>query len=209
MKLVKGDKIILKKNMGVFGDVGTIYEVTHVDESGLVSFKSEGSMWGALHIDKIAEYCDKYEEPKITNTITQEHIEKVMNNSKVIVYKSFDKCTIVACKLPNGFVIVESSSCVNPENYNEDIGVEICMNRIKDKVCELEGYKLQTELYENSKDAFKLEKTSRHTNCCEEDCDDCEIRQRVCDEIHISEDGDCETCYMCSKNGGCCGCCDK
>ena len=45
-----------------------------------------------------------------------------------------------------GFVIVESSSCVDPINYSEVMGTSICIDRIKNKLWELEGYKLQNEL---------------------------------------------------------------
>lgn len=79
--------------------------------------------------------------------VSAERVEQVMNHSKVVVYKVFDKCTVVVCQLPNGFVIVESSACVDPKNYDEEIGIEICMNRIKDKVWEMEGYRLQEDIY--------------------------------------------------------------
>ena len=46
--------------------------------------------------------------------------------------------------LKNGFEIVESSSCVSPENYDEAMGREICMEKIKDKVWMLLGFLLQT-----------------------------------------------------------------
>ena len=52
--------------------------------------------------------------------------------------------TVVRCVLRNGFVIVESSSCVDPANYSEKMGEEICLNKIKDKVWELLGFLLQT-----------------------------------------------------------------
>ena len=81
--------------------------------------------------------------------VSIERIEQVMNHSKVTVQTLFDKCTVVACQLPSGFVIVESSACVDPKNYDEKMGVEICMNRIKDKVWEMEGYRLQNDLYES------------------------------------------------------------
>ena len=80
--------------------------------------------------------------------VSIQRVEEVMNHSKVVVYKAFDKCTVVVCQLPSGFVIVESSSCVDPKNYDEQMGVEICMNRIKDRVFEMEAYKLQSDLYE-------------------------------------------------------------
>lgn len=55
-----------------------------------------------------------------------------------------DRTTVVRCVLRNGFVIVESSSCVDPENYSEDMGYEICMGKIRDKIWELLGFLLQT-----------------------------------------------------------------
>lgn len=55
-----------------------------------------------------------------------------------------DKTTVVQAVLCNGFVLVEASSCVSPENYDELIGQEICMNKIKDKVWLLLGFLLQT-----------------------------------------------------------------
>lgn len=55
-----------------------------------------------------------------------------------------DSTTVVRCVLRNGFVIVESSSCVDPTNYSEKIGEEICLNKIKDKIWELLGFLLQT-----------------------------------------------------------------
>ena len=43
----------------------------------------------------------------------------------------------------NGFEIVEASSCVSPENYSEEMGKEICLERIKGKVWMLLGFLLQ------------------------------------------------------------------
>lgn len=55
-----------------------------------------------------------------------------------------DKCTIVRAVLRNGFEIVESSACVSAENYDEKLGEEICLEKIKDKVWFLLGFLLQT-----------------------------------------------------------------
>ncbi|MDU2660038.1 MAG: Gp49 family protein, partial [Clostridioides difficile] len=43
-----------------------------------------------------------------------------------------------------GFEIVESTGCVDKANYSEDIGAEICLNKIKDKIWYLLGFLLQT-----------------------------------------------------------------
>jgi hypothetical protein len=80
------------------------------------------------------------------NTVTQEHVDEIMRNSEVFTDTYYDKTTVVTAKLPNGFVIVESSSCVDPANYDVQLGIDICLERIKNKVWELEGYVLQTKL---------------------------------------------------------------
>lgn len=80
------------------------------------------------------------------NTITQAQIDKMIQESQIQVKTVFGKCTIVAVQLKNGFVLVESSSCVDPMNYSEAMGMAICIERIKNKLWELEGYKLQNEL---------------------------------------------------------------
>lgn len=80
------------------------------------------------------------------NRVTQEQIDQIVTGIEWKVETIFDKCTVVAAKLPNGFIIVESSACVSPVNYDAKIGADICIERIKNKIWELEGYKLQCEV---------------------------------------------------------------
>ena len=80
------------------------------------------------------------------NSVTQADIDSLIAKSQIKVQTVFGKCTIVSVQLPNGFVIVESSSCVDPINYSEAMGTAICIDRIKNKLWELEGYELQNEL---------------------------------------------------------------
>lgn len=60
------------------------------------------------------------------------------------VFTKQDKITIVIATLKNGFTIVESSACVDPKNYDEKIGAEICKERIKNQVWNYLGFLLQT-----------------------------------------------------------------
>ena len=62
--------------------------------------------------------------------------------SEIKVETVYDKVTVVSCKLPNGFVLIEASGAVDPANYDEKIGKEVCMERIENKLWELEGYVL-------------------------------------------------------------------
>lgn len=55
-----------------------------------------------------------------------------------------EKTTVVRAVLVNGFEIVESSACVDPENYDKEMGKQICLEKIKDKIWFLLGFLLQT-----------------------------------------------------------------
>jgi hypothetical protein len=78
--------------------------------------------------------------------VTKEHIEKVMAETQFEAHHLNGKTTIVMATLPNGFVIVESSSCVDPANYDPVLGESLCIKRIEDQVWKLEGYVLQSKV---------------------------------------------------------------
>jgi hypothetical protein len=80
------------------------------------------------------------------NRITEEQVTALIGASKVEDVKMGEKTTVVSVTLPNGFVIVQSSSCVDPANYDHELGKQICLKRVEDKVWELEGYRLQASL---------------------------------------------------------------
>lgn len=80
--------------------------------------------------------------------ITQEEVDNIIKHSEIDVKTVFDKVTVVTCKLPNGFVLVESSGAVSKVNYDEDMGKEICMDHIESKIWELEGYHLAKLIYQ-------------------------------------------------------------
>ncbi|KJS23156.1 MAG: hypothetical protein VR72_03045 [Clostridiaceae bacterium BRH_c20a] len=76
------------------------------------------------------------------NTVTQEMVDNFITAFDVDTIGQ--KTTIVGARLVNGFEIYEFSSCVDPANYDEALGAEICKKRIKDKVWYLLGFLLQT-----------------------------------------------------------------
>ena len=55
--------------------------------------------------------------------------------------------TLVIATLVNGFTITESSACVDPANYDEQIGRDICMKKIEDKVWLLLDFLMQSAIY--------------------------------------------------------------
>ena len=150
-----GDKIKLIKPMGAFRNVGEICSVNSVND-GVISFTFGGGLHlGYMSEDELMKY---FEIVKNTYSITNEQIDGIMGKAEINVTKVFDKCTVVSAKLPNGFVIVESSACVSPENYDEELGVRICMKKIRDRMWELEGYHLTKEIErEHKKDQEEVE----------------------------------------------------
>lgn len=75
-------------------------------------------------------------------SISAEMVERFIDHHETVAMGG--KTTVVRAVLKNGFEIVESSSCVSAENYDEKLGEEICMKRIRNKVWELLGFLLQT-----------------------------------------------------------------
>lgn len=78
--------------------------------------------------------------------ITKAHIDYIWNESDIITTKVFDKCLVMAVRLPNGFILTESSACVDPKDFDEKIGYECCKERIVNKLWEFEGYLAQDKL---------------------------------------------------------------
>lgn len=82
--------------------------------------------------------------------ITKAHVDNIFNESTLLISKAHKKITIISCRLPNGYVITESSLCTTLEADDQDIVDEAstCIQRIKDKIYELEGYLLHQRSFE-------------------------------------------------------------
>ena len=91
------------------------------------------------------------------NKITQKDIDYILANSCIKARRLGDKTTILETVLPNGFVMVESSSCVDPKNFDMAVGEKICMEKIENKIWELEGYRLQCENSKSKVENAKIE----------------------------------------------------
>jgi hypothetical protein len=95
-----------------------------------------------------AAAVEKVKGQVMNQKITQTDIDTILDKSQMEIIELFGKCTVVAVQLQNGFIISESSTCDDPANYNKEMNVQICLERIKNKIWELEAYKLQSMLPE-------------------------------------------------------------
>lgn len=77
------------------------------------------------------------------NTITDADINKIISETEFSWLTVYDKCTVMVAKLKCGFIITESSASVDKNNYDFKLGQEICIEKLKNKLWELEGYRLQ------------------------------------------------------------------
>lgn len=107
--------------------------------------------------DGYVSWCPKdifesqYLELEKENTISQSDVDNFI--SKVEAIKMGDKTTVVQATCKNGFTIVDGSACVDPNNFNMEIGKQCCMEHIKDKIWGYLGFLLQC-----AKSGFKGDK---------------------------------------------------
>lgn len=134
-----------------------------------------------ISIEILEQYFEKYEEPKRDECCEcdeeYDYILDIMDNSEYAAFKVFDNCVVVACKLPNGFVVVESSACVDPDDYDENVAIENCIDRIESKIITMEAYKRCDEMNLFEED-YEDEDNCTGNNldcddCCDEDCPYC------------------------------------
>lgn len=85
-------------------------------------------------------------------TVTSEEVAENMKDILVRTVVEFGKpCTYVTVRMKNGFTLRESTTCVDPKNYSEEIGKRVCLKRIEDKIWFLLGYALQDKAFKEGK----------------------------------------------------------
>ena len=78
---------------------------------------------------------------KIPNDLVDTYIlEKEVKTERVLGRLM----TIVNAKLKNGMVLIETTSCVDEKNYKEEIGEQICLEKIKNKIWFAFGFMLMS-----------------------------------------------------------------
>lgn len=91
---------------------------------------------------------EQVQEPRkeVKTSITKADIDELLAHSHIESHKLGDKTCVVLVRLPNGFEITESSSCVDPVNYDHALGTKIALGRATDRIWQLEGYVCQNWL---------------------------------------------------------------
>jgi hypothetical protein len=81
------------------------------------------------------------------NRVTLDQIAKLLDEAETEEHVFWGKCLVVSYKLKNGFTLEGSGSCVDPSNFNLEIGRRVARKKVEDQMWLLEGYKLQEELF--------------------------------------------------------------
>lgn len=58
--------------------------------------------------------------------------------------------TICAITLKNGFTVAGDSACIDPENFDHNIGEQVAYNNAFEKIWQLEGYRIKSQLAEKA-----------------------------------------------------------
>lgn len=86
------------------------------------------------------------------NKVTDESIKAKIR--EVSYQKLSPKITHCIITMSNGFQVTGESACVDPANYNQEIGERIAYENAFDKIWPLEGYLLQEKLHKEDDFVF-------------------------------------------------------
>ena len=95
------------------------------------------------------------------NKVTSYQIKSILDNAETQEVVFWDKEVVVSYKLYNGFTIIGRGACVDPANFDIEIGRRVAREQAENKLWELEGYLLQNKLYQEK---IKWEGLFNHLN---------------------------------------------
>lgn len=76
--------------------------------------------------------------------VTPARIEEVIKGEESVVRGTLTICILT---LRNGFTVTGESACVDPANFNAELGYKIARQHATDKIWPLEGYALAERRY--------------------------------------------------------------
>jgi GH24 family phage-related lysozyme (muramidase) len=85
------------------------------------------------------------------NKVTQEQIAALLDNAEAQEFTFFNKDHNVCYRLQNGFTIIGRGACVDPANFDIEIGRKVAREDAENKLWQLEGYLLQNRLFTENK----------------------------------------------------------
>lgn len=84
------------------------------------------------------------------NRVTQEEIDALLDAAETQEHVFWEKELIVSYKLPCGFTVSGRGACVDPANFNLEIGRKVAREDAENQLWKFEGYRKQLEMYWHS-----------------------------------------------------------
>lgn len=109
------------------------------DEGYLVQYEPDGYQSWSPKVQFENAYLPLADESRISEA----DIDLFVGPNAIESTKIDEKTTLVKMVPRSGFVQYETSSCVDPENYNHELGISIAAKRIKDRIWPMLGFVLQ------------------------------------------------------------------
>lgn len=148
--MIKGDKIKLKKSMGIFTNVGEICEVVDVTQEGVISFKfGNGMHLGCMSYDEFAKYFELVESKRAWGKWHEYFMVVRCYGTEITIQaevRTNKKIVQVRCKLPNGTYVRSQSSCYEDDEFSFDKGRYLAEKRLLAKMFANEAKDYATRL---------------------------------------------------------------
>lgn len=81
------------------------------------------------------------------NVLVKENVDRLLEDATIVDGTVYDNGTLMSVKLECGYAITVTSECMDPEDYDHEVGLEICREKVYEKLAGLEAYRiLQNEL---------------------------------------------------------------
>lgn len=82
--------------------------------------------------------------------VTPADIDAAIEHATQVYYHFIPNTTTTICAvtLSNGFVVIGKSAAVSDENFDADIGMQVALDDVKEKLWELLGFRMKQALFE-------------------------------------------------------------
>ena len=89
------------------------------------------------------ELAQRLEQLPSEFRVKKEDIESLINSAEIEKHIFWEKEMVVSFKLPCGFTVSGRSACIDPRNFDEEIGFTLCKQDAENQLWQLEGYRRQ------------------------------------------------------------------
>lgn len=83
----------------------------------------------------------------LPNKVTKEDLEHLVAQSKTTFTNPAGTLTHCVITLPCGYTVTGESACVDPANYDKELGEKYALEQAVEKLWPLEGYLLANDIY--------------------------------------------------------------